>query len=82
MAELLTTQVAKMLKLQQLVDFQLMLRHDFSSLECKNLNETRAQLVFKIRSNDGGLETRNIEVSLDELRQLKKELVRVEETLS
>jgi hypothetical protein len=59
-----------------------MLRHDFSSMECKNLNETRAQLLFKIRGSDGVIETRRLEISLEELKQVKKELVRIEETLS
>ena len=51
-------------------------------MECKNLNETRAQLLFKIRGSDGVIETRRIEVSLEELKQVKKELIRIEETLS
>ena len=55
MAQIVTKEVAKMMKLQQLVDFQVLLRHDFASLECKNVNETRAQLLFKIRQNDGGI---------------------------
>ena len=59
-----------------------MLRHDFSSQDCKNLNDTRAQLFFKIRQSDGQIESRRLEVSLDELRRIKKELVRVDETLS
>lgn len=82
MQELSVSGVQKMLRLHELVDFQIMLRHDFSSLECKNVNETRAQLLFKIRLNNGRLETRRLEVSMDELRQIKKELVRIEETLS
>jgi hypothetical protein len=48
-----------------------LIRHDFSSLECKNVNETRAQLMFKIRRQDGGFETRKVEVSMDELRQFR-----------
>ena len=81
-AGLLVSEAIKVLKLQELVDFQLMLRHDFSSMECKNLNETRAQLLFKIRGSDGVIETRRLEISLEELKQVKKELVRIEETLS
>jgi hypothetical protein len=77
-----TEQTKKNLRLQQLEDFQFVLRHDFSSLECKNVNETRAQLMFKIRKQDGSLEVRRLEVSMDELRQIKKELIRIEETLS
>ena len=70
------------MSLNQLEDFQFLVRHDFSSLECKNVNETRAQLMFKIRRPDGGFDTRKVEVSMDELRQIKKELVRIDETLS
>ena len=39
------TQV-QVMRLQELVDFSLLLRHDFSSLECKHIGETRAQLAF------------------------------------
>lgn len=46
------------------------------------MNETRAQLSFKIRMGDGTFENRRLEVSLEELKQIKKELVRIEETLS
>jgi len=38
--------------------------------------------MFKIRKQDGSLEVRRLEVSMDELRQIKKELIRIEETLS
>ena len=45
-----------------------MLKHDISSQECKNINVTRALLVFKIRMPDGGLESKRMEVSLEELK--------------
>ena len=38
--------------------------------------------MFKIKQHDGSIETRRLEVSMDELRQIKKELIRIEETLS
>lgn len=82
MASLVAADTLRVLKLQQLVDFEILLRHDFSSQECKNVNETRAQLLFKIRMSDGTFESRRLEVSLEELKTIRKELVRIEETLS
>ncbi len=72
----------QVMRLQELVDFQLLIRHDFSSLECKNIGETRAQLAFKVRESDGHIGMRRLEVSIDELQRLRRELERVEETLS
>ncbi len=59
-----------------------MLRHDFSSNECKNLNVTRVQMLFKIRESVGTVATRRLEVSLEEFKQMVKELQRIEETLA
>ena len=70
------------MRLQELVDFQLLIRHDFSSLECKHIGETKAQLAFKVRESDGGISLRRLEVSIEELQRLRRELERVEETLA
>ena len=74
--------VASVMKLQQLVDFQVVLRHDFSTPDCKNINSTRAVLLFKIAQPDGSIQDKRLDVSLEELRQFKRQLVRIEETLS
>lgn len=70
------------MKLQQLVDFQVAITHDLTTADCKNLNSTRALLSFKIKTPDGQTESHKLECSLEELAQIRKELVRVEETLS
>ena len=59
-----------------------MLRHEISTPDCKNVNQTRAVLVFKIGQPDGSIQEKRIDVSLDELRQFKTELQRIEETLA
>ena len=46
------------------------------------MDQTRAVLLFKIQQPDGSVHDKRLDVSLDELRQFKKEMVRVEETLS
>jgi len=74
--------IASVMKLQQLVDFQVVLRHEFSTPDCKNINSTRAVLLFKIAGPDGSIQDKRLDVSLDELKQFKKEMVRIEETLS
>jgi|688.fasta_scaffold272285_1 hypothetical protein len=38
--------------------------------------------MFDIRMPDGSIDQRRLEISLDELKLLRKELVRIEETLS
>ena len=58
------------------------LKHEFATPDCKSMGLTRACLVFKIGQPNGGMSTKTVEVSLDELKQLKKELSRIEETLS
>ena len=74
--------IASVMKLQQLIDFQVVLKHEFSTQECKKVDHTRAVLLFKIQQPDGSVHDKRLDVSLDELRQFKKEMVRVEETLS
>ena len=74
--------VVSVMKLQKLVDFQVVLRHEFSTPDCKNINSTRAVLMFKIAQPDGSIQDKRLDVSLEELRQFKKEMVRIEETLS
>lgn len=59
-----------------------MLAHDFSGSDSKNLKRTYATLIFKISEVDGQLRTRTLEVNLDELKQFKEEIARIEETLS
>jgi hypothetical protein len=39
-------------------------------------------LVFKIAEADGSIRNRSLEVNLDELKQFREEIVRIEETLS
>jgi hypothetical protein len=59
-----------------------MFKHELCTQDCKNLNVTRATLLFKIKMPDGQSELKRIEVSLDELSVIRKELMRVEEALS
>lgn len=68
--------------LKHLVSFDCVLSHDFSSYECKNLKKTYATLIFKISEVDGSVKTKTLEVSLDELKQFREEIIRIEETLS
>lgn len=70
------------LKLAHIVDFDVVLRHEVTTKESKNVNATRATLIFKIGQIDGSIETRRIDCSLAEVAKIKKELQRVEETLS
>jgi len=72
----------EIMRLQQLVDFQVLIKHDFSSGECKNINLTRADLLFKVAETDGSVTEKRVEVSLEELNLFRQELRRVEETLS
>ncbi|TNV86541.1 hypothetical protein FGO68_gene8655 [Halteria grandinella] len=58
------------IKLKKLVSFDCLLSHDF------------ATLVFKISEADGQTRVRTLEVTLEELKQFKEEIVRIEETLS
>ena len=74
--------VTSLMRLQKLSDFQIILRHEISSADCKNINQTRAILVFKIGKPNGSIQEKRIDVSLDELRQFKTELLRIEETLA
>ena len=76
------TGIKEPLRLQKLVDFQLVLKHDFSTADCKNLNHTYALLLFKIALPDGSVSEKRMEVSLPELAQIKQELVRIGETLA
>jgi hypothetical protein len=59
-----------------------LLQHDLSTNECKNLRRTFAVLVFKISEADGSVKTKSLEVTLDELKSFREEIVRIEETLS
>ena len=68
--------------MRHLVSFDCVLNHDFSSSECKNLKRTYATLIFKVSEVDGQVRTRSIEVNLEELKQFKEEIVRIEEALS
>lgn len=70
------------IRLKKLVGFDCLLEHDFSTNECKNLKRTYAVLVFKISESDGSLKVKTLEVSLNELKQFKDEIIRIEETLS
>jgi len=58
------------------------LRHEICTPDCKNVNQTRATLIFKIAKANGAIQEKTIDVSLDELRQFKSELARIEETLA
>ena len=74
--------VTSLMRLQQLSDFQVVLRHEISTPDCKNINQTRAIVIFKIAKPNGSIQEKRIDVSLDELRQFKTELQRIEETLA
>ena len=64
------------------MSFDCVLSHDFSASDSKNLKRTYATLIFKISEADGQTRTRTLEVNLDELKQFKEEIARIEETLS
>ncbi len=70
------------IKLKHLVAFDCVLNHDFSSNESKNLKKTYATLVFRISEVDGQVKTKTLEVTLEELKQFREEIIRIEETLS
>ena len=74
--------VTSLMRLQQLSDFQVVLRHEISTADCKNISQTRATLIFKIAKPNGSVQEKRLDVSLDELRQFKSELTRIEETLA
>ena len=60
----------------------MVLRHEVSTADCKNVNQTRAILVFKVAMPNGSIQEKRIDVSLDELRMFRTELQRIEETLA
>jgi len=64
------------------VSFDVQLSHDFSGNETKNLKRTYATLIFKISEVDGTTRTRTLEVNIEELKQFREEILRIEETLS
>lgn len=59
-----------------------MLKHDFSTPQCKSINESRATLCFSIGMPDGSVQEKRVDVSIDELRMFRREIKRIEETLS
>jgi COMM domain len=68
--------------MRHLVAFDCVVKHDFSSAECKNLKKTYATLIFKVSEVDGSVKTKSIEVNLEELKQFREEILRIEEALS
>ena len=50
--------------------------------EVKQIHRNYVTLIFGISEADGTVLTKNIDVSLDELKQFKEEIVRIEEQLS
>ena len=64
------------------MSFDCVLAHDFSASDSKNLKRTYATLIFKVSEVDVSVRTRTLEVNLDELKQFKEEIARIEETLS
>ena len=70
------------IKMRHLVAFDCVVKHDFSSAECKNLKKTYATLIFKVSEVDGSVKTKSIEVNLEELKQFREEILRIEEALS
>ena len=56
--------------------------HDFSGGDSKNLKRTYATLIFKVSEVDGQTRTRTLEVNLEELKQFREEILRIEETLN
>ena len=47
--------VTSLMRLQQLSDFQVVLRHEISTADCKNVSQTRATLIFKIARPNGSV---------------------------
>jgi hypothetical protein len=70
------------IKMRHLVSFDCVVKHDFSSAECKNLKKTYATLIFKVSEVDGSIKSKSIEVNLDELKLFREEILRIEEALS
>ena len=68
--------------LKRLVSFDVAFKHNFSTSECKNINNAYAVIVFKIAELDGSISNKSLEVTLDELNHLRAELTRIEESLS
>ena len=69
------------MKLKQLLGFDCVLKNDVLSSDCKNMKRTYATLTFDIAGDNGQVVHRVLEVTLDELKQFKAEMQRVEETL-
>ena len=60
----------------------MVLEHEFSSAECKNVNITYATLLFTIGMVDGSVAHKRLCVSLHELKVIRQELRRINEALN
>lgn len=65
-----------------MIDFDVILQHDFSSSECKNMKNTYALLKFTTSEEKGSLRTQSVEVTLEELKQFRQEIQRIDEALT
>ena len=58
------------------------MKYDFSTPHCKNINESHAILCFSIGMPDGSVQEKRMDVTFDELKMFRREIKRIEETLS
>ena len=46
----------------------MVLRHEFATPDCKSMGLTRATLVFKIGQPNGGVVTKTVDVTVEEVK--------------
>ena len=75
------------INLRRLISFDILLKHDVSTEQCKQLKHTTAVLTFKIadvshlEGTSSGYTLKRVECSLDELKKFREEMVRIQETM-
>merc|ERR1712166_1669311 len=90
-AEPETRRLFQQINLQKLISFDIALKHDICTEHCKELKKTSAIMVFKIAETSAltsnssscpnGFITKTVECSLDEVKQFKEEMQRIQEAL-
>ena len=66
------------INLNQLISFDISINQDVCTEHCKKLKKTTATLMFKIRGANGPIH-KKIECSLDEVRQFREEMAKIQE---
>ena len=77
----------QMLNIKRLISFDVALKQDLATEQCKALKMTTALLTFKVADNavldstHSGYHTRTIECSMDELKRFQEELSRIQDAM-